>query len=85
MVRYQTALLGRQSDETGDGSCFHDEILFYLLLSALVLLFLLLLCLPVSHVAPERPGRCKFTKFVAHHVFGHEDRNVLLAIVDSDC
>jgi hypothetical protein len=28
------------------------------------------------------PGRSKFTKFVTDHVFGHEYRNKLFAIVD---
>ncbi len=35
-------------------------------------------------MAREGPGRREFTELVTHHVLGHGDRDVFLAVVDAE-
>src|SRR4051794_22632220 len=45
---------------------------------------LLPLGLLVGRMTVIGTGRCEFAELVADHVFGHRDRNVLVAIVDAE-
>ena len=67
----QAAFIDRQTDAPEDCTCLHGLSLF-------------LLDFFVRRVTLECPGQCEFAQFVANHLVGHINRNVLLAVVNGD-